>query len=154
MNLASRGNINTSHFSDFLPASTSTTSPLYPPSPPIDQLYLQIMDKINDGENLARMQRGELYYAFTPALIAQRERCKNALNRFNQATIGGATRATRRKRILTRDSIAQDQTPLPLPAATEAEDEILLQDEPYVEGPIKIDYGYNVMYVSKYLRLG
>jgi hypothetical protein len=57
------------------------------------------MDKINDGENLARMQRGELYYAFTPALIAQRERCKNALNRFNQATIGGATRATRRKRI-------------------------------------------------------
>jgi acetyltransferase-like isoleucine patch superfamily enzyme len=30
----------------------------------------------------------------------------------------------------------------------------LLQDEPYVEGPIKIDYGYNVMYVFKSLGDG
>jgi acetyltransferase-like isoleucine patch superfamily enzyme len=50
--------------------------------------------------------------------------------------------------ILARDSIAQDKTPLPPPAATEEEDEALLQDEPYVEGPIKMDYGYNVMSVS------
>lgn len=47
---------------------------------------------------------------------------------------------------LTRDSIANDKSPHPPPAATEAEDEILLEDEPFVEGPIKCDYGYNVMY--------
>jgi hypothetical protein len=123
------------------------------------------MDKIDDAENEARMKRGELYYAFTPTLLARRERLKNALNKFNQATIGDTTRATRRERlelwkefvrpslhnrnpILTRDSIAQDKTPLPPPATTEEEDEALLQDEPYVEGPIKMDYGYNVMSVS------
>jgi hypothetical protein len=46
---------------------------------------------------------------------------------------------------VTHDRICGDQTPLPPPAATEADDEILLQDEPFVEGPIKFDYGYNVM---------
>jgi hypothetical protein len=57
------------------------------------------MDKIDDVENEARMKRGELYYAFNPALHARRERLKSALNRFNQATVGAATRATRRKRL-------------------------------------------------------
>lgn len=47
--------------------------------------------------------------------------------------------------ILTRDSITNDKSPLPPPAATEEEDEIMLQAEPYVEGPIKADYGYNIM---------
>jgi hypothetical protein len=31
------------------------------------------------------MLRGELYYAFTPELIAERRRCANACRRFNDA---------------------------------------------------------------------
>jgi len=44
-------------------------------------------------------------------------------------------------------SIINDESPLPSPAATEAEDAILLQGEPYIDGPVKVDYGTN-------LRLG
>lgn len=32
-----------------------------------------------------KMLRGELYYAFTPDLIAARERCMQACNKFNNA---------------------------------------------------------------------
>lgn len=41
-------------------------------------------------------------------------------------------------------SIVDDQTPLPPPAATPEEDEKLLESEPWVHGPIVIDYGTNV----------
>ncbi|PMD36882.1 trimeric LpxA-like protein, partial [Hyaloscypha variabilis F] len=99
------------------------------------------MDKIDDAENEARMKRGELYYAFTPAMVAKRERCKKAYNKLNQETVD----ATRRRRVELWKEICGDQTPLPPPAATEADDEILLQDEPFVEGPIKFDYGHNVI---------
>lgn len=40
-------------------------------------------------------------------------------------------------------SIVNDTTPLPPPAATAEEDARLLRDYPYVEGPIKMDYGTN-----------
>ena len=41
--------------------------------------------------------------------------------------------------------IAHDTSPLPPVAATEAEDEALFADYPWVDAPItKIDYGYNV----------
>jgi hypothetical protein len=53
------------------------------------------MDKIDDAENEARMKRGELYYAFTPAMVAKRERCKKAYNKLNQETVD----ATRRRRV-------------------------------------------------------
>jgi hypothetical protein len=56
------------------------------------------------------------------------------------------------KCILTCESIIDDKSPLPSPAATEEEDAILLQDEAYVDGPIKIDYGFNVRYVFKVLE--
>jgi hypothetical protein len=49
--------------------------------------------------------------------------------------------------------ITRDQSPLPPKAATEEEDEALLEDYPWVEGPIKTDYGYNVMYVVSFLLL-
>ncbi|KAE9378825.1 hypothetical protein N431DRAFT_433878 [Stipitochalara longipes BDJ] len=96
------------------------------------------MDKIDDVENEVRMQRGELYYAFTSAMVAKRERCTKAYNKLNQETVG----ATWRRRLELWKDICGDETPLPPPAATEAEDELLLQDEPYVQGPITLDYGY------------
>lgn len=41
-------------------------------------------------------------------------------------------------------SIVNDKTPLPAEAATSEEDDALFDDEPWVEAPIHIDYGYNV----------
>lgn len=38
----------------------------------------------------------------------------------------------------------RDDHPLPPKAAGEEEDEALLEDYPWVEGPLKMDYGYNV----------
>lgn len=40
---------------------------------------------IDEEDNLARMRRGDLYYAFTPQLVAARKRCKQALARLNTA---------------------------------------------------------------------
>lgn len=40
---------------------------------------------IDLAENRLRMAAGELYYAFTPDLIADRQRVEAAYKRFNQA---------------------------------------------------------------------
>jgi hypothetical protein len=37
------------------------------------------------SENKQRMARGELYYAFTPELVAERARCKHACARYSNA---------------------------------------------------------------------
>lgn len=41
-------------------------------------------------------------------------------------------------------SVIGDKMPLPPKAATEEEDETLFAEEPWVEGPISMDYGTNV----------
>lgn len=41
-------------------------------------------------------------------------------------------------------SVTQDNSPLPPPASTEEEDILLLQNEPYIYGPLTVDYGYNL----------
>lgn len=41
-------------------------------------------------------------------------------------------------------SILADKTALPPPAASPADDEKLLGEEPWIESPVKVDYGYNV----------
>jgi hypothetical protein len=43
------------------------------------------MDKFDEAENEALMEKGELYHAFLPKLTAKRNRCHNACHRFNQA---------------------------------------------------------------------
>lgn len=43
-------------------------------------------------------------------------------------------------------SVIDDKSPLPPPGASEEEDAILLQDEAYIDGPIKVDYGTNLRY--------
>jgi len=45
-------------------------------------------------ENVRRMAAGELYYAFTPELVAARKRCSRACARFNNAQ-----EPTRRKQV-------------------------------------------------------
>jgi acetyltransferase-like isoleucine patch superfamily enzyme len=41
-------------------------------------------------------------------------------------------------------SILQDDTPLPPIAATPEEDDKLFEDDPWIEPPVNMDYGYNV----------
>lgn len=41
-------------------------------------------------------------------------------------------------------SILNDKVALPPPASSPAEDEKLLGDEPWIETPVRMDYGYNV----------
>ncbi|PGH23653.1 hypothetical protein AJ80_02259 [Polytolypa hystricis UAMH7299] len=86
-----------------------------------------------------KMLRGELYYAFKPELIEARARCKYACDRFNNA--GEVSR--RRQVELWRD-IIDDRRPLPPPAATPEEELANFSDDPWIEGPLRIDYGTNV----------
>lgn len=46
--------------------------------------------------------------------------------------------------------ITRDEEPLPPKAASEEEDDALLEDYPWVEGPLKTDYGYNIKYVPPF----
>ncbi|KAK8143763.1 hypothetical protein G3M48_006770 [Beauveria asiatica] len=95
---------------------------------------------IDQQDNLRRMAAGELYYAFTPDLIAARKRVETAYQRFNKAED-----ASRRELAEMWNDITQDKTPLPARAASEEQDEELLQDLAWVDRPIgKIDYGYNI----------
>ncbi|KAF2717321.1 trimeric LpxA-like protein [Polychaeton citri CBS 116435] len=89
--------------------------------------------------NKARALRGELYYAFTPEMTAERLRCLQACEKFNNAG-----RTTRRKQVQMWRDIIDDKTPLPAEALTPAEDEDLFTEEVWVEPPIHIDYGTNV----------
>ncbi|CCF35031.1 galactoside O-acetyltransferase [Colletotrichum higginsianum] len=91
-------------------------------------------------QNRARMAAGELYYAFTPDLNADRRRCSAACERFNRA---GGDVSRRALALLVKD-ILKDDRALPDPAPTPHEDEKSLADEPWIDGPVKMDYGYNV----------
>ncbi|KAK1141492.1 hypothetical protein N8T08_009032 [Aspergillus melleus] len=85
------------------------------------------------------MLRGELYCAFTPDLIVARARCSRATRRFNNA--GDVSR--RRLAELWKE-VTEDPTPLPPPKEDAAEDDALLEQEPWIEPPVRIDYGFNV----------
>lgn len=41
--------------------------------------------KVDADDNKRKMEAGELYYAFTPALIDERNRCKMALQTYNKS---------------------------------------------------------------------
>ena len=99
------------------------------------------MDPAN-SEDARLALAGELYHAFVPELTAARARCKHACNRFN---IAG--HVTRRRQIELWRDIVQEETPLPSPLHDEDQDAAQLEDEPWVEAPVRVDYGTN-------LRLG
>ncbi|APA15089.1 hypothetical protein sscle_14g098590 [Sclerotinia sclerotiorum 1980 UF-70] len=100
------------------------------------------MEGIDEVENEAKMLKGELYYAFVPKLVEKRNRCHFACKKFNSAGD-----ASRRKLVEMWKDIIDDKTPLPPAGATDEEDFRILGDEPYIDGPINVDYGIN-------LRLG
>jgi acetyltransferase-like isoleucine patch superfamily enzyme len=100
------------------------------------------MANIDEAENEERMLKGELYHAFLPGLTAKRNRCHHACHRFNQAG-----EASRRELVKLWQDVVDDKSPIPPPGKAEEEDAIILQDYPYIDGPIKVDYG-------THLRLG
>ncbi|KAI3053376.1 hypothetical protein CBS147352_4100 [Aspergillus niger] len=86
-----------------------------------------------------KMLNGELYNAWDADLQANRQRCKEACDRFNQA--GQVSR--RRKVELWRD-ILGDTRPLPPVHPNPQEDEKLFEDtDPFVDPPISVDHGLN-----------
>ncbi|KAK3302907.1 acetyltransferase-like protein [Chaetomium strumarium] len=97
------------------------------------------MDSLDLAENRRRMLAGELYYAFTADLTADRNRCKVACAAFNTACANGASR---RQLVELWKSILGDETPLP-PPPSDPKEEDTLSDYPWVDGPIKLDYGIN-----------
>lgn len=110
------------------------------------------------SENKQRMARGELYYAFTPELVAERARCKHACARYNNAGEVPRRKLTELLReyvmvsmsstpaspISPMHSIIQDKTPMPPQASTSDQDDKLFENDPWVEPPLAMDYGYNV----------
>ncbi|TVY38570.1 putative acetyltransferase [Lachnellula occidentalis] len=101
------------------------------------------MDNLSTAENEARMQRGELYYAFTPSLIAMRKKQQHACRKYIEAY--NSESASRRLLVELWKNVTNDDTPLPARGASVEEDDVILKDEPWVDAPIKIDYGFNVI---------
>ncbi|CAH0055930.1 unnamed protein product [Clonostachys solani] len=93
-----------------------------------------------DKENFARMQDGDLFTSFSAELVAARRRCGNACRQFNKVD-----EMTRRERAQFWNNIVDSTEPLPPPAATEEEDESLLEEFAWVEPPIHVDYGFNIV---------
>ncbi|CAI6337398.1 unnamed protein product [Periconia digitata] len=91
------------------------------------------------SENKQKMLRGELYHAFTPELVAERSRCRHACSRYNNAGD-----VPRRKLTSLLREIMCDETPLSPEATTSEEDDKLFEDDPWIEPPVAMDYGYNV----------
>ncbi len=106
------------------------------------------MDNIDEKENEERMLKGELYYAFTPKLIAKRTRCQHACQRFNQAGM-----LSRRRLVELWRDIVEDKTPLPPIGLTDEEDALFLQDDPFIDGPVMADYGTNLRYDQEQAQL-
>ncbi|CRK47457.1 hypothetical protein BN1723_007555 [Verticillium longisporum] len=94
---------------------------------------------IDREENRRRMANGELYYAFSPDLIADRQRCRKAYQRLN-----AAGDVSRRELVELWKDLNCDETPLPPQAMSPEEDDMLLQDWPWIDSPIRMDYGRNV----------
>ncbi|KAF3769832.1 hypothetical protein M406DRAFT_325315 [Cryphonectria parasitica EP155] len=99
---------------------------------------------VDAEENKRKMQAGELYYAFTPKLLEERNRCKMAQVLYNKSDGVG-----RREQIELYQDLTSDETPLPKKhhTSSQEEDEAQLEDFPVLIPPVIMDYGYNVKYV-------
>ncbi|EXJ94031.1 hypothetical protein A1O1_02424 [Capronia coronata CBS 617.96] len=103
------------------------------------------------SENKQKMARGELYYAFTPELLAERARCKAALRTYNT----DAGTVSRRETVRLWRDVVGDSTPLPPEPSDATADEAQFDDDPLVEAPVYMDYGTQVklgkgVYVNAY----
>ncbi|CAI7660968.1 unnamed protein product [Penicillium bialowiezense] len=98
-----------------------------------------MLTNIDEKENLARMQRGELYHAFSPQLVAARKRCGRLVGELNRAG-----ELSRRELATYWKNITDDPRSLPAPGSTDEEEDAILHEYPWIERPINIDYGTNI----------
>ncbi|KAJ5698284.1 trimeric LpxA-like protein [Penicillium macrosclerotiorum] len=98
-----------------------------------------MLSDIDQKDNLARMKRGDLYYAFSPELIAARKRCGAIVGKLNRAG-----ELSRRELAQYWKEITNDPRPLPAAGSTDEEEDANLRDYPWIERPINIDYGTNI----------
>ncbi|CAG8892814.1 unnamed protein product [Penicillium salamii] len=84
-----------------------------------------MLSNVDEKENLARMRRGQLYFAFSPQLVAARRRCAGVVNRLNNSG-----ELTRREIAAFWTEITGDDRPLPPPALTDEEDDAVLHEYP------------------------
>lgn len=95
---------------------------------------VDIKDPDENAENKARMERGDLFYAFTPDLIAEREKCAQACNAFNTAS-REASRLDRTN--LLYDILGREHLPADI-------DDKTLAATPWVEMPFIAEWGYKI----------
>ncbi|TLD30812.1 hypothetical protein PspLS_01983 [Pyricularia sp. CBS 133598] len=101
---------------------------------------------IDPAENRRRMAAGELYYSFVSDLIADRQKCQIAKDKYNETS---KQNLSRRELVQILNELAGDESPLPPVAATAQDDDALFEEYPWIDTPItKMDYGYNVKYAS------
>ncbi|KAH8432800.1 sugar O-acetyltransferase [Aspergillus melleus] len=101
-----------------------------------------MITNVDEKENFARMQRGELYYAFSPDLVAARRRCTRIISRLNNSD-----ELSRRQMAEFWREITNDPTPLPEPSSSnpsEESEDATLHAYPWIERPLAMDYGTNV----------
>lgn len=91
------------------------------------------------SENKRKMLKGELYHAFTPELVRERQRCRDACQRLTDARD-----PSRRKQVELWRDINGDTSIMPPPLPDPEQDAALFEDEPLIGSPIHIDYGTNV----------
>ncbi|CAN8097393.1 unnamed protein product [Discula destructiva] len=96
---------------------------------------------VDAKENRLKMEAGELYYAFTPDLINDRRRCKQACKTYN-----GSDSLSRREQIELYKDLTEDETHFPKKQLmhSQEDDEAMLEDFPFLCPPVHMDYGYNV----------
>ncbi|MCJ1310602.1 hypothetical protein MMC25_004267 [Agyrium rufum] len=82
---------------------------------------------------------GELYHAFTPENVAHRRRCEHACRAYNNAGD-----VPRRQLVRLWRDINLDERPLPPQLPDPAADEALFEQDPWIEPPIRLDYGTNL----------
>ncbi|PGH16170.1 hypothetical protein AJ79_01937 [Helicocarpus griseus UAMH5409] len=86
-----------------------------------------------------KMVNGELYWAWDADLQANRDRCKEACDNFNQAG-----KVSRRRRVELWREIIGDTRPLPPVHPDPKTDEEQFKDtDPVVDPPISVDHGLN-----------
>ncbi|KAJ4345560.1 uncharacterized protein N0V89_011693 [Didymosphaeria variabile] len=100
---------------------------------------LELKEALRGVEEYQKMLRGQQYYSFGPEMTWARRRCAIACRKYN-----AAEDPTRREQVAMWRNVLGNTDPLPPQAATFEEDDAQFGGDPWVEGPIRIDYGIHV----------
>ncbi|KAF3905854.1 hypothetical protein AA313_de0207548 [Arthrobotrys entomopaga] len=133
------------------PQASPFSGPRVPPQPPLPQRF--------SSTEKERMLNGELFHAFTPELIEERERCRAACWRFNNAA-NPTLCISREEKLRLQMEIFRPTAGTRGPQGTAWHGDLAnshlrknlgLQDpvypvneEPWIEVPFMCDYGYNI----------